>query len=134
MRETIPPAGYEADTTLYTVEVTPDTVTVNGRPVSSFSVSNTPTVMRQTPPPVFLGLILESNVVVNGGGNSGCEVTVIWPNQQVTFVTVGENGVWRAWVPEGVQLISQQFVQAYQTCPDMAPSEIINSEIIPATR
>lgn len=133
MRETTTPAGYEPNTTVYNVVVSAGgDITVDGTPLSGFSVRNTPArTPSQTP---TINDIVAGDQYVIGQGVSGATIVVTLPDGTQVTTNVNENGIWLAAVPAGLTLQAGQTVTARQTVTGREPSASVTSVVRAAGR
>lgn len=129
LRETIPPAGYLCDPTVYTVVVCGDgAITINCMPLRNFVAANVVMPISEMPAihPVTAG-----NTLVTGMGMPMCAITVLFADGAQAATTVLPDGTWAATVPAGTMLVSGEQVSAMQTCPCSLPSDPASVVIAP---
>jgi len=128
LMETIPPVGYQPNSTVYQVIVeTNGSIMVNGIPLDEFVVEDIPIAVSASP---TIDTIIEGAEEITGTGVVGATVTVTLPNGSMVSTTVDSNGTWLVNVPNGIVLAVGEIVTANQTEPGKTISGDVHSIVI----
>ncbi len=127
MTETAAPAGYALNPAVYDIFVAANgDVSVNGIPLSEFSVADTPLPLSPVP---ALEPVSAGDTAVIGRGVPGATIRMTLPDGTRVATTVNADGIWAAAVPAGVVLRAGEILYADQTVEGSPPSKEVSAVV-----